>query len=324
MLKGRGLKTNPPVMDLRQLEHFCAVARNGSFSKAAATLSIDQSGLSRQIQKLEENVRSKLLYRNGRGVELTTSGAAFHEAVTEALSRLRSAYAEASGQCEEPMGSVTLGLPTSMSGIIAVALLQALHARGPKIRLHLVDSPKANTQECLASGRVDIVVVDYIGQALVPMEPILTEDLFLIAATLPPQARHGEEGLEIAFDDLGALSQIMTTPGYGTRIGPMRLTADLRKHPNVVINIECLTAIREIVRAGSACAILPVGCVHSEIASGSLRAVRVVDPIIRTSLVLASANNRPFTSAMREVCACLREEVAKVARPDIGWVYLDR
>lgn len=40
--------------DLRQLEYFCAVARTGSFTKAADDLGIAQPSLSEQIARLEE------------------------------------------------------------------------------------------------------------------------------------------------------------------------------------------------------------------------------------------------------------------------------
>ena len=54
-------------MDLKQLEWFVRVAELGSFTRAAATLDVSQSVLSRQVRALEIEVRQHLLYRNGRG-----------------------------------------------------------------------------------------------------------------------------------------------------------------------------------------------------------------------------------------------------------------
>ena len=53
-------------MDIKQLRYFVNVAELGSFSKAAAFLSIAQPALSRQIRNLEDELETRLLHRNGR------------------------------------------------------------------------------------------------------------------------------------------------------------------------------------------------------------------------------------------------------------------
>ena len=62
------------TMDLKQLHYFKHVAELGSFSKAAAFLSVAQPALSRQIGKLETELNIALLYRTGRGVIVTEAG----------------------------------------------------------------------------------------------------------------------------------------------------------------------------------------------------------------------------------------------------------
>src|SRR5512136_2009535 len=60
--------------DLRQLECFCAVARAGSFTKAAEDLGIAQPSLSEQIAKFEQSMGAALFERLNRRVELTPLG----------------------------------------------------------------------------------------------------------------------------------------------------------------------------------------------------------------------------------------------------------
>ena len=57
--------------DLRQLEYFCALARTGSFTKAAEDLGIAQPSLSEQIARLEQGLGAPLFERLSRRIELT-------------------------------------------------------------------------------------------------------------------------------------------------------------------------------------------------------------------------------------------------------------
>ncbi len=61
-------------MELKQLEYFRHVAELGSFTRAAAFLSVVQPALSRQVRQLEIELGQSLFERNGRGVVLTDAG----------------------------------------------------------------------------------------------------------------------------------------------------------------------------------------------------------------------------------------------------------
>lgn len=64
-------------MELKQLEHFAAVARLNHISKAAESLYITQSALSKSIMKLEEEIGFPLFQRNKNRVELNQNGREF-------------------------------------------------------------------------------------------------------------------------------------------------------------------------------------------------------------------------------------------------------
>lgn len=61
-------------MDLKQLEYFREIYKEGSISRASEKLYISQQGLSKAIHALEKELDCKLFERNARGVELTQAG----------------------------------------------------------------------------------------------------------------------------------------------------------------------------------------------------------------------------------------------------------
>src|ERR687886_614372 len=62
------------VMELRHLRTIAAVARHGSFTKAAEELYLAQSAISQQIRRLEAELGVEVFHRTSRRVELTAEG----------------------------------------------------------------------------------------------------------------------------------------------------------------------------------------------------------------------------------------------------------
>src|SRR5205807_8572870 len=64
-------------MQIHQLRYFCAVARTGSFTRAAQHEHLAQPSLSQQVRKLEDELGTRLFDRLGRTVRLTQMGEVF-------------------------------------------------------------------------------------------------------------------------------------------------------------------------------------------------------------------------------------------------------
>ena len=109
-------------LELKQLEYFRHVAELGSFTRAAAFLSVVQPALSRQVRQLESELGHTLFERNGRGVVLTDAGSRLLEHTRGILTQLGRARQELADQRNGDSGHFALGLPPSLGRCVTVRL----------------------------------------------------------------------------------------------------------------------------------------------------------------------------------------------------------
>src|SRR3954464_73516 len=171
-------------MELRQLRYFVAIVDHGSLSRAALVLHVAQPALTQQLRQLEQELGVQLLHRSAQGVLSTDAGKVFYEHAQAILKQVADARSAVTQSTTRPAGAVTLGLPHSISGALALPLLMATRASYPEITLQLTEELSGNLTEQLKSGRVNLAVLFDDGQ-LAPFAstPLVDEALMFICRT---------------------------------------------------------------------------------------------------------------------------------------------
>lgn len=146
-------------MEAKQLRYFLAVARAGSFVKAAEAEDVAQPSLSQMIKKLESDLGVPLFDRLGRTVRLTAHGEALlphAEAVLREIEQCRRAV-EAGLSPEH--GRVSLGvIPTLLPGAAAPALRE-FRGKYPGIDVEIVEQITERLIEKLRLGEIDLAMI---------------------------------------------------------------------------------------------------------------------------------------------------------------------
>jgi DNA-binding transcriptional LysR family regulator len=96
---------------LRCLQIFSAVARGGSFVRAANQLSLSKATVTKHVAWLEESMGVQLLKRTTKQVALTEAGARVLEAAAEMLERYEAMESEVRDSVSLPRGAIRIGTP---------------------------------------------------------------------------------------------------------------------------------------------------------------------------------------------------------------------
>jgi len=298
-------------MKLQQLLTFTLVADLGSLTRAASALGTVPSLASRQIAQLEAAWGDRLFERTGRGMSLSDFGLRMlpeAKLALEQLGRLDEVAKEAAGALT---GTVHIGVLPSMTRQLLPLLLADVREAAPAVRLQVKEGFSGHLDELLASGRLDMMVVNRYGPSGLAGEEILgTVDTCLVG-------RPGHELLAdttVNFRELAGRSLVLPSRPNGLRLALDHLSRKHHVHLDVVLEVDTGAAMKDVALSGQALTLLPRLAVKEELDAGALRAVKVVRPAIPRTIALSLATHRPMSKAARFIAARLRQLAVQVLR----------
>jgi DNA-binding transcriptional LysR family regulator len=153
-------------MELRQLEHFVAVAEERHFTRAAERVAIVQSGLSASIRALEAELGAELFVRSTRRVSLTAAGHALLPEARRALSAARAGRDAVSAVEGLRWGELSVGISqVSPPSVNLPGVIAAYQRDYPGIELRLWQAGPGAQLSALREGRVDLSFTPLIDPA---------------------------------------------------------------------------------------------------------------------------------------------------------------
>lgn len=149
-------------MELRQLAYLVGVARTGTFSAAAVSLSVAQPALWRQVKELERELGVSLFERVGRRVRLTTDGRAMVEQATGVLAAADRMRASAEERRTGRTGLVSIACAAPHLREFLAPVIAAFREGHPGIELAVREyggggpGPGPGMKQDLLDGTVDL------------------------------------------------------------------------------------------------------------------------------------------------------------------------
>ncbi len=238
------------MMDLNDLVVFERVVSTGSFTAAAAAMSLGKSTVSERISRLEGTLGVRLLQRTTRSLRLTEDGAAFYARCQRILADVQDAEAALTQAGEVPRGTLRLTCPR----LFAYAFL------GPVITAFTTAWPEVSVDLVLAERSVDLVEEGFdlalrIGQ--LPDSSLVVRRLGAAPMVFVASPAYLETAGPVLPSTL-ADHQLLGVGRDGPIQWPLCLDGQIRPVPiDARIRVNSLVVARDLAMAGAGVAFLP-------------------------------------------------------------------
>ena len=303
-------------VELRHLAALEAVAREGTFGRAAEALGYTQSAISQQIQTLERLVGERLLERPGgpRAVSLTEAGSLLLRHAESIIARLHAAQADMAALAQGESGHLRIGTFQSVGAKVLPEVMRRFLGAWPLIELELRESTSDDDLlRLIERGELDLAFV-----MLPTLEgPFETEELLRDAYVLLVPAEHELARLERAgLGDLGDLTLIGNRACRSTALAEgelivrgVRLDVAFRSDDN--------GTVQGLVGAGFGAALVPLLTIDANDERVTILELEPEIPPRRIALAWhrdrhRSPASQAFAEIAREVCAEVEATLAPV------------
>ena len=194
-------------VELRDLRWALVASRHRSLRKAAQTLNIRQSTLSRRLRDLEYRLGTELFERTNGGTHLTEIGREFLETARRIVEETDAAFSRLKAMSSGQAGRLTIGVYVSLATGNLRATLAEYHRRFPDVDVHTVDGAHDRLLCDMITSSVDAAIMTtcYPGW----------DD-----RKVPPLGRTGDRGFAGRASALGQVRSSVDRPRRPIAAGP--------------------------------------------------------------------------------------------------------
>src|SRR4051795_2153676 len=250
------------AMELRHLRTIDAVARHGSFTRAAEELFLAQSAISQQIQRLETELgiqvfrRTRRNRRNDRSVEVTDEGALGRAHARRGLAEVDDLHDHLGELTGLLRGTVRIGGTYPFGPYDLYGVLASFRAEHPGIDIHMIEDTAEQMLEMLRTDELDCAFAsvdpDAIGDEFAAT--LLWQEEF-VGAMAPAHPLAAKP--HVTFEELAAEDLIAYRDNSALRRRLERTMAAKGLEPRNAFVCTEMAAVRALTSKGLGVAVIP-------------------------------------------------------------------
>lgn len=289
---------------LRQLEFLCAVADNGSFSKAAEACHVTQPTLSAAIKEIEGLLGVQLIEREARGASLTQAGEAAVERARGILSDTAD-LVSAAQQAGAPLtGAFRLGAIPTIAPFLLPRTLKALRVAHPSLKLYLREDQTDRLLDALRSRKLDAALIALPWEAPGVETMDLGEDEFLLVA---PTGHMLADRNNLKSSDLLDEDVLLLEDGHCLRDHALSICRLPSKRGGADVTATSLPTLVHMVAGGLGVSLLPKLAIDAGVTSGADVDLQAFEtPLIGRRIGIAWRTGSPRASEAKMIGEIVR------------------
>jgi DNA-binding transcriptional LysR family regulator len=288
-------------VELRQLEHFVAVAEELHFTRAAARVHIVQSSLSASIRTLEREVGAELFVRDSRRVMLTPAGRALLPAARRSLTAADEGRDAVAGALGVLRGQLDIGAIQTLGAVDLPAVLATFHHAHPGVTIRLSHDAASVLALAVADAELDIAFIDGpTDRARLTRVELGHDELVLAVPPGDPLARRTRISLGDSALSGRDFVDYRADSALRAQIDVACAAAGLARR--TVCEAQNMQYLAELVQHGLGISVLPPMSVRAVTAQVST--VRIMPPL-RRDICAVIASARPPTGATQALLGLL-------------------
>lgn len=294
-------------LDLKQLRYLAAIARYGSFSRAAQILKLSQPTLSNSIAQLEKQVGKRVLERGRAGAKLTGAGEILSRRAIQLEAIVTRTSEEVHHFKSSALGPIAVGVTPVAAADLVPRALALLRQEIPAAAAVIRETTHAEGLAALLRGELDLMVGPvgvYPGSDDITEERVATDPLCVVVRAGHALARTKRTTLR----RLQNADWVLPSDGsaYQRQLEALFTVAGIT-WPVRAIRTNSMTAMKAIVIHGDGVALMPRQLVALERRTGLLQAIRLDGASTRRALGLIRVAGRDLSPLAKRFGELIRE-----------------
>jgi len=254
-------------MELLQLEHFLAVAEEGSFTRAASRVCRTQSAVSQNVKKLEEAIGVPLFARDMPELSLTEAGRAMVDRARRMLALRDDAIRQVGELRNLSSGTLTIAAHESAALYLLPAPLRRYFERFPRIKVGIHRRRLDEIPRQVMDREFDIgFVKDEPSFPELRSVLVYSDEMILIASPRHPLAARPR----LRVKDLGSESFMVHHMCVATEQKILRFFESHSTQCNIAAELWSFESIKHFVQQDVGLALVPRITVLHELSAGTL------------------------------------------------------
>lgn len=282
-------------MQLHQLEYVLAVAKYGSFTRAAEKIKVSQSSISQQIIKLEDELGIDLFYRTKQSISLTIAGQDFVKHAMRIMSEIDATYQCIQEYVSADKGHLKIGIIPVIGYYPIPKLLATFKKDFPGITLDLIEYQDDELLIMLDSSVLDAAIVQHaIPDSTFQYFPLYTDEMvFLTSKEKPLAYKKSVEMIELKNENF-----IITPRASGHHHDFIKACQSAGFEPKILMTCSSVETMLGLTREGICVTVLS-SRVAKNMPLDSQIALLELTPTIERKIYLVMQQNDNVSPALR-------------------------